>query len=121
MKQNRPNYEASDNNGYPYVRLARVIHELPTPACRGAACAEATDADCLFELRRWDGGGAPLLRALVRSRESMETSIPLGKYAGTIKCGSSWYGAAEFGANSSVDRITAPLVFIRPKTGSCRA
>lgn len=58
-----------------------------------------------------------MLRAFVRSREALETGIPLGKYAGTIKCGSSWYGPAEFGPHASLDRITAPLEFTRAANG----
>lgn len=42
MKQTRPNYEALDQNGRPFTRPARIIAELPTPACRLVACSEAT-------------------------------------------------------------------------------
>lgn len=36
-------YEALGEDG-PYIRSARVIHELPTPERRLAACAKAADA-----------------------------------------------------------------------------
>lgn len=38
----RPDYEALDAQGLPYVRPARTIHELPSPEDRMAACASAT-------------------------------------------------------------------------------
>lgn len=40
----RPDYEALDNQGLPYTRPSRVVGELPTPAQRIAALAEATPA-----------------------------------------------------------------------------
>jgi hypothetical protein len=77
----------------------------------------AADTDCLFELSLWEGGRASLLRVFVRSRETFETRIPLGKYTGTITCGSSWYGRAEFGLDASLDKIAAPLEFARAPNG----
>jgi len=77
----------------------------------------SADTDCLFELRLWEGNGATLLRVFVRSGETFEARIPLGKYTGTITCGSSWYGPAEFGLNASLDRIAAPLEFSRAANG----
>lgn len=77
----------------------------------------SADSDCLFELSLWEGGGASLLRVFVRSRESFETRIPVGRYKGTIRCGSSWYGPAEFGPNASLDRIATPLEFFRATNG----
>ena len=41
---NRPEYEALDAQGLPYVRLARVVGELSTPDFRTAALEEATQA-----------------------------------------------------------------------------
>ncbi|MDO9236193.1 MAG: hypothetical protein Q7U28_09210 [Aquabacterium sp.] len=40
----RPQYEALDVQGLPYLRLARVVGELPTPDVRLAALVEATAA-----------------------------------------------------------------------------
>jgi hypothetical protein len=77
----------------------------------------STETDCLFELRLWEDSNASLLRVFVRSRETFETRIPLGKYTGTITCGSSWYGQAGFGPNASLDRIAAPLEFVRATNG----
>ena len=37
-------YEGLDQQGYPLVRQAKVIGELPTPEMRSEACAEATAA-----------------------------------------------------------------------------
>lgn len=44
MNPNRPTYEALDQHGRPFMRPARIVAELPTPAARLAACEEATDA-----------------------------------------------------------------------------
>lgn len=44
MKQTRPTYEALDQSGHPFLRPARIIGELPTPACRKAASSDATDS-----------------------------------------------------------------------------
>lgn len=38
----RPPYEALDDRGYPYIRQAQVIAELPTPNERHEALVEAT-------------------------------------------------------------------------------
>jgi hypothetical protein len=38
----RPDYEALDGNGLPYVRKANIVGELATPEARGAALASAT-------------------------------------------------------------------------------
>lgn len=38
----RPNYEALDSTGREYMRLARVVGELPTPEERHAALESAT-------------------------------------------------------------------------------
>jgi len=38
----RPDYEALDTQGFPYIRAARVVGELPTPEERGAALQAAT-------------------------------------------------------------------------------
>lgn len=38
----RPNYEALNVQGLPYIRPARVVAELPTPGARGIALASAT-------------------------------------------------------------------------------
>lgn len=97
-----------------------VIAMLQTPPGTVVAPLKlngSSDTDCLFELRPLEGSSASLLRAFVRSREVLETGIPLGKYTGTIKCGSSWYGPAEFGPHASLDRITAPLEFTRAANG----
>jgi len=40
----RPQYEALDKIGLPYIRPARVVGELPTPGDRLSALAEATTA-----------------------------------------------------------------------------
>lgn len=39
---NRPDYEALDRQGFPYVRPAQVVAELPTPEARGTALESAT-------------------------------------------------------------------------------
>lgn len=39
---NRPNYEALDGQGLPYIRQARVVGELPTPSDRLVALASAS-------------------------------------------------------------------------------
>lgn len=44
MKQTCPTYEALDQNGHPYTGPACIIAELPTPACRMAACDVATSS-----------------------------------------------------------------------------
>jgi hypothetical protein len=41
---NRPDYEALDGQGLPYVRAAKIVGELPTPECMMAALNEASEA-----------------------------------------------------------------------------
>lgn len=40
----RPDYEALDKQGLPFIRPARIVGELPTPEARHAALVEATIA-----------------------------------------------------------------------------
>ncbi len=40
----RPDYEALDAQGLPYLRAAKTVGELPTPESRAAALAEASQA-----------------------------------------------------------------------------
>lgn len=44
MKIKRPEYEALDGQGYPHVREARYINELPTPEKRKQAMIDAMPA-----------------------------------------------------------------------------
>jgi hypothetical protein len=44
QNMNRPDYEALDGQGLPYVRTAKIVGELPTPECRTAALKEASEA-----------------------------------------------------------------------------
>lgn len=43
MKYSNIPYEALDGNGFPYMRDARVIDELPTLEMRHQACVDATE------------------------------------------------------------------------------
>jgi hypothetical protein len=44
MQMKRPDYEALDEKGFPIVREARYINELPTPETRGQALVDAMPA-----------------------------------------------------------------------------
>jgi len=97
-----------------------IIFKVPVPAGEVVApfkISGAFENHCVVELYPWTGASTALLRVLVRSREAFETAIPLGRYKGTITCGSSWYGPAEFGADSTQDRIAAPLNFVQAANG----
>jgi|UPI0004839B09 hypothetical protein len=59
-----------------------------------------------------------LLQVFVRSRETVEAQLPLGRYRGVITCGSQWYGAAKFGVMGSKELVALPFVLQRNATGA---
>lgn len=53
----------------------------------------------------------PVMSIFVRKHESAEVWVPEGKYLGRLMCGSTWYGADLFGANSLNESIQEELSF----------
>lgn len=72
---------------------------------------------CMFELARW-GGAELALRVFVRSREVVQAQLPLGRYRGTITCGTQWYGTGNVGAGSTRVLVATPFVFERNAAGA---
>jgi len=74
----RPDYEALDGQGLPYIRPSKVVGELSTPEARGAALESATMAVAkklqLSALRRI-GFGTPVHIAFGMTRQQAKNHV----------------------------------------------
>lgn len=97
--------------------LAAAAYPPSTDLAPVKIIGPAGGTSCIAELARWDGGQLAL-QVFVRSREAVESQLPLGRYRGTITCGSRWYGAGRFGPTGTRTLVASPFVLERTAAGA---